>query len=58
MEQRYQTILVGVDGSSQAEDAYKKAVEVARRNNGRVVVAYIVDQPMSAFMGYAPLNRS
>lgn len=58
MEQRYQTILVGVDGSSQAEDAYKKAVEVARRNNGRVVVAYIVDQPMSSFMGYAPLNES
>ena len=48
MEQRYQTILVGVDGSSQAEDAYKKAVEVARRNNARVVVAYIVDQPMSS----------
>lgn len=58
MRQSYQTILVGVDGSAQAENAYKKAIEVARRNQGKVIVAYIIDQSMSAFMGYSPLNDS
>ncbi|WP_313540665.1 universal stress protein, partial [Enterococcus sp.] len=44
--QRYQNILVGIDGSEQAKDAFKKAVEVARRNQGKVYAATIIDQQM------------
>lgn len=35
MEQNYQTVLVGIDGSEQATEAFEKAVEVARRNEGK-----------------------
>ncbi|WP_430611346.1 universal stress protein [Enterococcus sp. DIV0876] len=56
--QRYQNILVGIDGSEQAKDAFKKAVEVARRNQGKVYVATIIDQQMPTMMGYAPLDSS
>lgn len=31
-EQMYKNILVGVDGSDQANLAYERAIEVARRN--------------------------
>ena len=41
MNQEYKNILVGIDGSEQALAAFKKAVEVARRNNGKVYVANI-----------------
>ncbi|OTN75706.1 hypothetical protein A5886_000782 [Enterococcus sp. 8G7_MSG3316] len=56
--QRYQNILVGIDGSEQAKDAFKKAVEVARRNQGKVYAATIIDQQMPTMMGYAPLDSS
>ena len=38
-EQMYKNILVGVDGSDQANLAYERAIEVARRNGSRVIVA-------------------
>ena len=56
--QRYQNILVGVDGSDQANEAFKKAVEVARRNQGKVYVANIIDQQIPTMMGYAPLDTT
>ncbi|WP_461197824.1 universal stress protein [Enterococcus sp. N249-2] len=56
--QRYQNILVGIDGSEQAKDAFKKAVEVARRNQGKVYAATIIDQQLPTMMGYAPLDSS
>lgn len=37
MEQAYKKILVGIDGSEQAFAAFKKAVEVARRNEAHSV---------------------
>ena len=55
--QRYQNILVGVDGSDQANEAFKKAVEVARRNQGKVY-ANIIDQQIPTMMGYAPLDTT
>lgn len=58
MNQNYLTILVGVDGSDQATEAFKKAVEVARRNQGKVYVANVIDQQVPALMGYAPLDTS
>ncbi len=56
--QRYQNILVGIDGSDQAMSAFKKAVEVARRNQGKVYAATIIDQQVPTMMGYAPLDSS
>ncbi|GMA48407.1 universal stress protein [Tetragenococcus muriaticus] len=58
MEQTYQTVLVGVDGSSQAQDAFEKAIEVARRNNGRVIVVKVIEQQVPSTMGFAPLGES
>ncbi len=58
MKHTYQTVLVGIDGSSQAKEAFEKAVEVARRNEGRVIVATIVDQQASAPMGFGALSES
>lgn len=39
----YQRILVAIDGSEGAEIAFKKAVEIAVRNNGVLVLTHIVD---------------
>lgn len=51
MEQTYKKILVGVDGSEHAIEAFKKAVEVARRNNGEVIVAAIIEQQIPMMVG-------
>lgn len=58
MNQEYQRILVGVDGSEQGLEAFRKAVEVARRNKGTVYVVSVVDQKVYNLMGYAPLNEN
>ena len=55
MEHVYQTILVGIDGSEQAKEAFKKAVEIARRNQGRVVVTVVIEPQTTSGLGYAPL---
>ena len=39
MLQQYQRIMVAVDGSSESELAFKKAVNVAQRNNSELVLA-------------------
>ena len=51
MEQAYKKILVGVDGSEHATEAFKKAVEVARRNQGTVIVATIIEPPIPLMVG-------
>ncbi|EOL41241.1 universal stress protein [Enterococcus phoeniculicola] len=56
--QEYKHILVGIDGSEQANAAFKKAVEVARRNQGTVYVANVIDQQYYNFMGYTPMNQT
>ena len=58
LEQEYKRILVGIDGSEQAQLAFEKAVEVARRNNGTVYVANVVDQQITTMMGYSSLNQN
>ncbi len=52
MNQEYKNILVGIDGSEQALAAFKKAVEVARRNNGKVYVANVIDQQFYGLCSY------
>ncbi|WP_099974618.1 MULTISPECIES: universal stress protein [Lactobacillaceae] len=43
MLQQYKNILVPIDGSFEAELAFKKAVEVAKRNNATVHILHIID---------------
>jgi len=43
MVQTYKNIIVGIDGSKEAEAALKKAVEVAKRNDARLHLVNIID---------------
>jgi nucleotide-binding universal stress UspA family protein len=56
-KQSYQTILVGVDGSAQANYAYRSAIEVAKRNNGKIVVVVVVQNNMYDFLGYGNISE-
>jgi nucleotide-binding universal stress UspA family protein len=58
MEQRYQTILVGVDGSAQANYAYRSAIEVAKRNDGKIIVVAAVQNNMYDFLGYGNISEN
>ena len=55
MLQQYQRFKVAVDGSSESELAFKKAVNVAQRNNSELVLAHVIDtrafQTVSSFDG-------
>ncbi|MCM3122719.1 universal stress protein [Mesobacillus sp. AQ2] len=39
----YKNILVAVDGSKEAAWAFKKAIEIAKRNDARLVMTHIID---------------
>ncbi|RDW16353.1 universal stress protein UspA [Oceanobacillus arenosus] len=39
----YHNIVVAVDGSEAAEIAFKKSLDIAKRNNARLVLAHVVD---------------
>ncbi|PLR98138.1 universal stress protein [Bacillus sp. T33-2] len=39
----YKNILVAVDGSKEAAWAFKKAIQVAKRNNARLFMVHIID---------------
>lgn len=43
MTLKYKNILVAVDGSKEAEWAFKKAIEVAKRNDAKILLAHIID---------------
>lgn len=43
MTQKYEHIMVAVDGSSAAELALKKAINVALRNDCRLTIAHVID---------------
>ncbi len=55
MLQQYKRILVAVDGSKEAELAFKKGVQIAKRNQATLVVAHVIDtkafQSISTFDG-------
>jgi nucleotide-binding universal stress UspA family protein len=55
MLQQYNRILVAIDGSKEAELAFKKGVQVAVRNNSSLVLAHVIDtrafQSISTFDG-------
>lgn len=39
----YQNILVAIDGSQEAEWAFKKAIDIAKRNNAKLLLAHVID---------------
>ncbi|WP_339228393.1 universal stress protein [Oceanobacillus sp. FSL K6-2867] len=39
----YHNILVAVDGSEAAEKAFRKSLDIAKRNNARLILAHVVD---------------
>lgn len=43
MVQKYERILVAVDGSYESELAFEKAVNVALRNNAELVLTHVID---------------
>ncbi len=53
MEQQYTKIMTAVDGSNEAELAFQKAVNVAKRNNAELLLAHVIDtrafQTVSSF---------
>lgn len=55
MMQQYNKIMVAVDGSKEAELAFKKAVSVTQRNQGELLLVHVIDtrafQTVSSFDG-------
>jgi nucleotide-binding universal stress UspA family protein len=43
MSQKYKTILVAVDGSKEAEWAFKKAITIAKENGAKILLTHIID---------------
>lgn len=43
MLQQYQQIMVAVDGSNEAELAFQKAVNIAKRNNAQLLLVHVID---------------
>lgn len=44
MEDAYKNILVAVDGSDQAEKAYKEAIKIAKRNDATLHILYVIEE--------------
>lgn len=40
---KYQNILVAIDGSKESEWAFKKGIEIAKRNNATLTLAHVID---------------
>jgi nucleotide-binding universal stress UspA family protein len=55
MLQQYRTVMAAVDGSKEAEIAFRKAANVAKRNEGKLILAHVIDtrafQTVSSFDG-------
>ncbi|WEV60492.1 universal stress protein [Streptococcaceae bacterium ESL0729] len=55
MEEEYKKILVGVDGSMEADKAFQKAIASAIRNRAQLIIANVIDsrafQGLSGFEG-------
>jgi nucleotide-binding universal stress UspA family protein len=40
---KYQNILVAIDGSKEADWAYKKGIEIAKRNDATLLLVHVID---------------
>lgn len=56
----YKNVMVAVDGSKTSEVAFKKAVDIVKRNKGTLFIAHIVDtRTLQVFPQYdRPMNSS
>lgn len=45
MGTRYKRILVAVDGSENAKEAFKTAVSIAKRNDADLYIAHVIEMP-------------
>lgn len=43
MNLEYKNIIVAVDGSEASENAFKKSVEIAKRNNAQLILTHVID---------------
>ncbi len=43
MLQEYAAILAPIDGSKESELAFRKAIEVAKRNDARLIITHVID---------------
>ena len=43
MGERYGHILVAIDGSKESEWALEKSIEIAKRNNAKLLLAHVID---------------
>ena len=53
MAQRYQNIMVAIDGSKEADLAFVKGVHSALRNDAKLTIAHVIDT--RALQRYPPL---
>ncbi|WP_079708257.1 universal stress protein [Paraliobacillus ryukyuensis] len=61
MPSEYQHIVVAVDGSKASENAFQKAIAIAKRNNAQLIVAHVLDtKTVSSVEAYdqSLVNRS
>lgn len=56
MSKKYQSILIAVDGSTQAEVAFEKAIQVAKRNNAMLYITHVID--MRAFESLSSFDET
>lgn len=40
---KYENILVAIDGSTEAEWAFKKSIEIAKRNHSKLLLVHVID---------------
>jgi nucleotide-binding universal stress UspA family protein len=43
---KYQNILVAIDGSTEADRAFKKGIEIAKRNDATLVLVHVIDRSL------------
>ncbi|MCM3569602.1 universal stress protein [Neobacillus mesonae] len=43
MELKYTNILVAIDGSKEADWAFKKGIEIAKRNHAKMLLVHVID---------------
>lgn len=40
---KYRNILVAIDGSKEADWAFQKGIEIAKRNGARMILVHVID---------------
>mgnify|MGYP001770228775 CR=1 FL=1 len=54
MSLQYKNILVAVDGSKEAEKAFKKAISLAKSYDATLIIAHVIDDRYGSAVVYSP----